>query len=141
MAEIFHEVNQRPGQPMWFGARPWGPVVFGLPGNPVSTFLTACHYVRPWLRACQQPAHAETATPIEAPAPAQLTFDINFKPQLAHFVPVRLTVDANGRRLATPLRVGGSGDLTGLVGAPAFLELPPEPAIFAAGSVWPTWAL
>ena len=68
-----------------------------------------------------------------------LTVDINFKPQLAHFVPVRLTVDAEGRRLATPLRVGGSGDLTGLVGATAFLELPPEPTFFAAGSVWPAW--
>ena len=49
VAEIFHGVNQRPGKPMWFGARPGGPVVFGLPGNPVSTFLTACRYVRPCL--------------------------------------------------------------------------------------------
>ena len=76
-----------------------------------------------------------------APAPAMLTVDINFKPQLAHFVPVRLIVDAEGRRLATPLRVGGSGDLAALVGATAFLELPPEPAVFAAGSVWPAWEL
>ena len=137
--EIFHEVQQRPGKPMWFGARADGPVVFGLPGNPVSTFLTACRYVRPWLRAVQQPTAAEAAA--EAPMPAMLTVDIAFKPQLAHFVPVRLTVDAEGRRLATPLRVGGSGDLMGLVGATAFLELPPEPAVFAAGSVWPAWAL
>jgi molybdopterin molybdotransferase len=142
VVEIFHEVNQRPGKPMWFGARAAGPVVFGLPGNPVSTFLTACRYVRPWLRACQQPAGAaETAGAFEAPAPAVLTVDINFNPQLVHFVPVRLTVDAEGRRLATPLRVGGSGDLAGLVGATAFLELPPEPAVFPAGSVWPAWAL
>ncbi len=139
VVEIFHEVNQRPGKPMWFGARAGGPVVFGLPGNPVSTFLTACRYVRPWLRACQQPAEAEAAA--EAPMPAMLTVAINFKPQLAHFVPVRLTVDAEGRRLATPLRVGGSGDLAGLLGATAFLELPPEPAVFPAGSVWPAWGL
>ncbi|MBF9239072.1 molybdopterin molybdotransferase MoeA [Hymenobacter sp. BT683] len=142
VVEIFHEVNQRPGKPMWFGARAEGPVVFGLPGNPVSTFLTACRYVRPWLRAVQQPENAaDMPAALEAPAPAVLTVDINFKPQLAHFVPVRLTVDADGRRLATPLRVGGSGDLTGLVGATAFLELPPEPAVFPAGSVWPAWAL
>ena len=142
VVEIFHEVNQRPGKPMWFGARADGPVVFGLPGNPVSTFITACRYVRPWLRAVQQPADAEVASAaVEAPMPAMLTVDINFKPQLAHFVPVRLTVDAGGRRLATPLRVGGSGDLAGLVGATAFLELPPEPSIFAAGSVWPAWDL
>ena len=144
VVEVFHEVNQRPGKPMWFGARAGGPVVFGLPGNPVSTFLTACRYVRPWLHACQQPADSETAgasATLAAPAPAMLTVDINFKPQLAHFVPVRLIVDAQGRRLATPLRVGGSGDLAALVGATAFLELPPEPAVFAVGSVWPAWEL
>jgi len=149
VVEIFHEVQQRPGKPMWFGARANGPVVFGLPGNPVSTFLTACRYVRPWLRAVQQPADAAEATlapeaalgASESSAPAVLTVDINFKPQLTHFVPVRLSVDAEGRRLATPLRVGGSGDLAGLLGATAFLELPPEPALFAAGSVWPAWGL
>ena len=140
--EIFHEVQQRPGKPLWFGARAGGPVVFGLPGNPVSTFLTACRYVRPWLRAVQQPeGAADTFTATETPAPAVLTVDITFKPALTHFVPVRLTVDAEGRRLATPLRVGGSGDLAGLLEATAFLELPPEPAMFAAGSVWPTWSL
>jgi molybdopterin molybdotransferase len=137
--EIFHEVNQRPGKPMWFGARPAGPVVFGLPGNPVSTFLTACRYVRPWLRACMRPAQAPET--LDAPLPAVLTVEINFKPQLAHFVPVHLTVDAAGRRLAAPLRVGGSGDLAGLIGADAFLELPPEPTVFEAGSVWPAWTL
>ena len=149
--EVFHEVQQRPGKPLWFGARAGGPVVFGLPGNPVSTFLTACRYVRPWLRAVQQPEGAAEGTPDtseapdfaqpESPAPAMLTVDITFKPQLTHFVPVRLRVDADGRRLATPLRVGGSGDLTGLLGATAFLELPAEPMVFAAGSVWPAWGL
>ncbi|MBF9141465.1 molybdopterin molybdotransferase MoeA [Hymenobacter properus] len=137
--EIFHEVQQRPGKPLWFGAREGGPVVFGLPGNPVSTFITACRYARPWLRAVQQPEGAPAA--VEAPAPAVLTVDINFKPLLTHFVPVRLAVDAEGRRLATPLRVGGSGDMLGLVGATAFLELPPEPAVFPAGSAWPCWLL
>ena len=52
-----------------------------------------------------------------------------------------LELTNEGRRLATPLRVGGSGDLAGLLGATAFLELPPEPAVFAAGSVWPAWEL
>jgi molybdopterin molybdotransferase len=142
VVEIFHEVQQRPGKPLWFGARADGPVVFGLPGNPVSTFITACRYVRPWLRAVQQPADAApTSAAPEAPAPAMLTVDITFKPPLTHFVPVRLTVDAEGHRMATPLRVGGSGDLAGLVGATAFLELPPEPSVFPAGSVWPAWAL
>ncbi|WP_046246307.1 molybdopterin molybdotransferase MoeA [Hymenobacter terrenus] len=139
VTEIFHEVSQRPGKPLWFGARTAGPVVFGLPGNPVSTFITACRYVRPWLRACQQPDAATGA--LAVPKAAILTVDMHFGPRLTHFVPVRLTVDAEGQHLATPLRVGGSGDLTGLMGATAFLELPPEPVAFAAGSVWPAWEI
>jgi molybdopterin molybdotransferase len=131
--EIFHEVQQRPGKPMWFGAKANGPVVFGLPGNPVSTYLTACRYVRPWLRACQ-------GAP-DAPLPATLAVELTFAPPLTHFVPVRLQVDAQGRRHATPLRVGGSGDLASLIGADAFLELPPEPAVFAAGTAWPAWLM
>ena len=139
VTEIFHQVQQRPGKPLWFGARAGGPVVFGLPGNPVSTFITACRYVRPWLRAVRQPAGAAETPALFASA--TLTVDIQFKPALTHFVPVRMAVDADGRRLATPLRVGGSGDLMGLVGADAFLELPAEVADFAAGTVWPAWGL
>ena len=141
VAEIFHGVSQRPGKPLWFGARAGGPVVFGLPGNPVSTVITACRYVRPWLRAVQQPEGAAEASVFETPVPAVLTADIQFKPPLTHFVPVRLTVDAAGRRRATPRPVGGSGDLMGLVGADAVLELPAETTDFAAGSVWPAWGL
>ncbi|WP_262892634.1 molybdopterin molybdotransferase MoeA [Hymenobacter qilianensis] len=53
--QIFHEVEQRPGKPFWFGQQPGGAVVFALPGNPVSTFVNYYRYVQPWLRACQSP--------------------------------------------------------------------------------------
>ncbi|AMJ64070.1 molybdopterin molybdotransferase MoeA [Hymenobacter sp. PAMC 26628] len=135
--EIFHEVNQRPGKPMWFGA--WadgGPVVFGLPGNPVSTLLTAARYVRPWLLARQQPAAGAPG-----PTPAVLTAPVQFRPALAHLLPVAIAVDALGVRRATPVAVGGSGDLAGLLGADAFLELPAELTDFAPGTVWPAWPL
>jgi molybdopterin molybdotransferase len=35
---IFHKVAVKPGKPIWFGSRP-DCTVFGLPGNPVSTFV------------------------------------------------------------------------------------------------------
>lgn len=44
--EVFHGVAQRPGKPLWFGEVVGGPVVFGLPGNPVSTLVTAGRYLR-----------------------------------------------------------------------------------------------
>ncbi len=137
VTEIFHEVNQRPGKPMWFGEKAdGGPVVFGLPGNPVSTLLTAARYVRPWLLASQQP---QAGAP--GPQPAVLTEAVQFRPMLAHLLPVRVAVDAQGVRLATPVAVGGSGDLAGLLGAGAFLELPAELTDFAAGTAWPAWPL
>lgn len=42
--EVFHKVRLKPGQPLWFGVRGAGSdhdrcVVFGLPGNPVSSLV------------------------------------------------------------------------------------------------------
>ena len=146
VGEIFHEVNQRPGKPMWFGQQVGGPVVFGLPGKPVSTLITAYRYVRPWLLASQLGGHqqpsptVELGQPTHGPwAPAVLMADVHFKPPLTYFLPVRLETAADGRRLAHPAPTGGSGDLAGLLGSHGFLELPPEPSHFAAGSVWPCW--
>lgn len=43
--EIFWKVKQRPGAPMFF-ARAGQTLCFGLPGNPVSVYVTALLYVR-----------------------------------------------------------------------------------------------
>jgi len=54
VAPIFHQVNIRPGKPLWFGVRETGDqrtLVFGLPGNPVSSFVCFDRFVRPALRA------------------------------------------------------------------------------------------
>lgn len=47
---IFWGVAQRPGKPLYFGSRR-GVVIFGLPGNPASTVVCYCEYVRPAIRA------------------------------------------------------------------------------------------
>jgi len=44
VVEVFHKVRLKPGQPLWFGIRPASTdraacVVFGLPGNPVSSMV------------------------------------------------------------------------------------------------------
>ncbi|QIL76681.1 molybdopterin molybdotransferase MoeA [Hymenobacter sp. HDW8] len=118
--QIFHEVEQRPGKPFWFGQQPGGAVVFALPGNPVSTFVNYYRYVQPWLRACQSPEMPPTPT-----AFAVLAADVSFRPRLTHFLPVRLEMAPDGRLLAHPQRAGGSGDLASLLHCDGFLELPP----------------
>ena len=49
--EVFYQVAQRPGMPMWFGVSPRGCAVFGLPGNPIATLVCLVRYVVPALIA------------------------------------------------------------------------------------------
>jgi molybdopterin molybdotransferase len=130
--QIFHEVEQRPGKPFWFGQKPGGAVVFALPGNPVSTFVNYYRYVQPWLRACQSPKMPPTPALV-----AVLASDVSFRPRLTHFLPVRLEMAPDGRLLAHPQRAGGSGDLASLLHCDGFLELPPDQSEFPAGEAWP----
>ncbi len=46
----FWRINMRPGKPLMFGTH-GKTLVFGLPGNPVSTMVTAIVFIRPALRA------------------------------------------------------------------------------------------
>jgi molybdopterin molybdotransferase len=50
--ELFWRVALRPGKPVWFGAR-GATLVFGLPGNPVSTLVCFELFVRPALLRLQ----------------------------------------------------------------------------------------
>jgi molybdopterin molybdotransferase len=54
VARIFHKIRLKPGKPLWFGVGPArdeapGPLVFGLPGNPVSGVVGFLLFVRPAL--------------------------------------------------------------------------------------------
>jgi len=52
--QVFHKVNVKPGKPIWFGVRDESSnrrtLVFGLPGNPVSSMVCFELFVRPVLR-------------------------------------------------------------------------------------------
>jgi molybdopterin molybdotransferase len=50
VAEVFWRVRLKPGKPLWFGARD-STLVFGLPGNPLSTIAGVLCFVEPALRA------------------------------------------------------------------------------------------
>ncbi|MCW2995924.1 MAG: molybdopterin molybdotransferase MoeA, partial [Conexibacter sp.] len=50
--ELLWRVALRPGKPTWLGERD-GKLVFGLPGNPVSAYVTFLLFARPALNALQ----------------------------------------------------------------------------------------
>ncbi|MEO0346412.1 MAG: molybdopterin molybdotransferase MoeA [Pseudomonadota bacterium] len=125
----FHRVAQRPGKPIWFGTGPSGQLVFGLPGNPVSTLACCRRYVVPALAL----ASGERAA---APKQLALGADWQFGPPLAAFVPVVLEMGDAGL-VATPLSTNTSGDFTALAGTDGFVELPADREHFAAGEPYP----
>jgi molybdopterin molybdotransferase len=47
--EVFWRVRIKPGKPLWFGRR-GETLVFGLPGNPLSTIVCFCVFIEPALR-------------------------------------------------------------------------------------------
>jgi molybdopterin molybdotransferase len=124
--KVFHHVAQRPGRPMWFGARAGGALVFSLPGNPVSVLVCLVRYVIPALIR-----RAGALPPLRAMF--RLSRDYPFPAPLSCFLPVSLRYDPDGTHRAEPRPTGGSGDFISLAGTDGFVELPPGPAIHPAG--------
>jgi molybdopterin molybdotransferase len=116
--QVFHQVAQRPGKPLWFGVAPGGRAVFGLPGNPVSTLVCLVRYVLPALaRLAGTAPPPPIALPLAGPcsAPAGLTL----------FLPVDLVTAPDGGTEAMPHPTRGSGDFGALAGTAGFVELAP----------------
>ena len=88
--ERFWRVDLQPGKPTWFGTR-GEQLVFGLPGNPVSSFVTFVLFARPALRALQG---AEPLPPRER---ATLAEDV---PRRGRTQALRVRLDAATARCA-----------------------------------------
>jgi molybdopterin biosynthesis enzyme len=105
--------------------------VFGLPGNPVSTFVAFELFVRPALLAMQ--AATVTARPR---APVHLIRGYRKQAGRTHFV--RAKVTRNGEHLiAQPHPKQGSAILSSLVGCNALVELPAEATEILPNTVVP----
>jgi molybdopterin molybdotransferase len=126
--EVFHNIAQRPGKPMWFGVGPRGQSVFGLPGNPVSTLVCLIRYVIPAIAQAMgtRRVHDERLA---------LADPVQVQHALTYFLPVRVEHDEWGRPWAAPRPTNGSGDFLSLTGTDGFVELPPGPNTYPKGFV------
>ncbi|MFP6656135.1 MAG: gephyrin-like molybdotransferase Glp [Myxococcota bacterium] len=106
----FWGVRMKPGFPMVFGViESSGTLVFGLPGNPVSAYVTFEQFVRPALR--KMLGHRALFRPVVR---AELTQELKKRAGRLHFV--RVTLERRGGILyATPTANQGSGVLTSLI--------------------------
>jgi molybdopterin molybdotransferase len=142
-AEIFFDaVAIRPGRPAVFG-RCRGKLVFGLPGNPISTMVTFELFV--------VPAIDILGGAVPQPLPilgARLKHAVHERGALTHFVPAQLTgaacelerrqTDSSGTHPeVSTLAWHGSGDTVAVARANAFLVVPAEKLDWAEGE----WAM
>lgn len=122
---FFTGVKMQPGKPVVFGRIPataehseqW---VFGLPGNPVSTQVTATLFAMPMLRAL---GGEHDAKPFFAQA--TLFEAVSVKPGLTRFLPARMESSLAGASVK-PTGWQGSGDLHSNARANSYLVVPPS---------------
>lgn len=128
----FWGVKMKPGYPLTFGRFPEsegrrGPLVFGLPGNPVSAVMTFEQFVRPALR--QMTGHSSLHRPTLR---ATLAQTLEKKPGRLHFV--RVTLRREGERVFA-LSTGNqsSGVLRSLCEAQGLLIFPAQASVLRQG--------
>jgi molybdopterin molybdotransferase len=122
----FTGVSIRPGRPAVFGVCR-NKLVFGLPGNPVSTMVTFELFVLP---AVDVLSGAE-ARPLPVFG-ARLATPVHEKGSMTHFLPSRIEWEGREARVAQ-LPWQGSGDIVALALANGFLIVGPERPEIAAG--------
>jgi molybdopterin molybdotransferase len=120
----FHGAAIQPGGPMFVGRVPEGPIVLGLPGNPVSVLACACLFGWPLLRTLGG------ADPTLRWQPAALAHDVHPNPRRRAYRPC--TFDPQGTLVVPPW--GGSGDLAHTAITDGLAELPVQEMVVPAGA-------
>ena len=127
--EVFWRVRVKPGKPLWFGRR-GDTLVFGLPGNPLSSIVGFIALIDPALRRMQGEAGATMTT-----VRARLTVDAGPSDGRTTFLSSRLEVGADGTLEATPTEAQGS-HLTGALGeSDGFVIAPHGTGPLTAGTI------
>ena len=125
----FWRVEMKPGHPLAFGSR-GDTLVFGLPGNPVSSMVCFEQFVLPALR-CWMGYPRLFRRVVEA----RLTHPVKHRAGRTEFVRVSLTPGAGGGVLATSTGSQSSGDLCSMARADGLLVVPESSGGFAPGDI------
>ncbi len=111
-------VRIKPGKPLAFGRVGDTPFI-GLPGNPVSVFVTLCLFGMPYIRVAQG-----RREPFPAPVRVRLARVVERPLKRREFVRVRLDIRPDDLPLAQPFPRQGSDVLSSTVWADGVLEIP-----------------
>ncbi|HEX6986991.1 MAG TPA: molybdopterin-binding protein, partial [Planctomycetaceae bacterium] len=152
VGQVFHKVNVKPGKPVWFGCgmRDVGcgsppphptshipcPLVFGLPGNPVSTLVCFELFAK---TAVRRLLGIDPSGP--RPVTAVLTTAFENRGDRPTYHPARVEAAGDGRLTVATVRWAGSGDLRATAEANGVAVFEPARS-YAAGEtiralLWP----
>ena len=107
--EVLWRVRIKPGKPIWFGRREHT-LVFGLPGNPLSSIVCFCMFIEPALRRLQGERDAAPQL-----VPGRLTAPAGPSDGRTTFLTARIARGEDGVLEATPTERQGS-HMTGALG-------------------------
>ena len=132
--KVFHKVKIKPGKPVWFGVRPGvggqpNCLVFGLPGNPVSSMVGFELLAR---TAISRMSGVQPGTP--RPLSARLSQDHLAGGDRPTYHPAHLSWSSDGW-IVQPVRWVGSADLRATVEANAMIGFPAIQTTIPAGAL------
>jgi molybdopterin molybdotransferase len=130
--EVFHKVQLKPGKPLWFGQAAdteQQTLVFGLPGNPVSSLVCYMLFVAPTIRAYQQGTEEVN---IQPDSYAELTAPYTLRGDRPTYHPARLDWIL-GKWSVTPLQWSGSADQQALAQANGLVFFQPPQREYDVG--------
>ncbi|HEY3145120.1 MAG TPA: gephyrin-like molybdotransferase Glp [Dongiaceae bacterium] len=123
----FWKIAMRPGKPLMFGTL--GALrVLGLPGNPVSTIVTALLFLRPAIDRMMGVSGVDAAREV-----ALLGQDMPANDTRQDYVRARLTTNTEGRRVATPFSPQDSSMLSLIARADCLIVRKPHAPAAKAG--------
>lgn len=132
---VFHGVQMKPGKPLWFGYLDRNDhrcLVFGLPGNPVSSLVCFELFVRLALQNFLGIDNHDTSFK------ASLTEAISVKGNRPVYQPVTVSLEG-GTVIVKPVPWSGSSDLRATVEANGMALLRPENGVYSAGDLVDVW--
>ena len=126
--EIFWKIKFKPGKPLFFGRR-GKTLVFGLPGNPASSYVLFEEFVRPALRKMMgRRVLEESMVKATLETPITKTYNrLHFMRGLLH--------EENGEFRVRPLKFQGSHSIGSLVASNALIRVEADSPSMPAGSM------
>ena len=122
---LFTRIAVQPGKPTTFGIHPKS-VIFGLPGNPVSSFIQFELLVKPLLLRMMDCDWQ----PLKINMPMNVTFSRRVTERMA-LIPVRITDDGS----VSPVEYHGSAHISALSQADGIIAMPIGKKAFEKGEI------